>query len=345
MGMRPVDAYPCRMSIEQNRFDPLDDMWWRMGATLNWWDSTLGHPPAWMPDQSEARERLSHRRPLLLRALALIHEHRTATTGQLNQLDPRLPARPDSRFWLDMLAARLIDYGYPFKPDGRTACTPRTIPWMAVRLPTHTQIEPVLEAMGLNPVQIASLGPGPLRGARQYDRHNLICTDLSVRARQAGWHTLGEAYGRFTLLTGDMMAGNGGPDLILMGEQVRVCVELTASANMALESKFRRWDRILAHDTCAATHVVWVNAARTGSLLTTLDAYCQSRGRQHAADISQWREHWTCTDGWQPQPGNPRPADPQWCRATLTRMAAMFGIPSLEDWNLPAGFDTGLLYD
>ncbi|RSX49866.1 hypothetical protein [Bifidobacterium castoris] len=326
-------------------FDPMDDRWWVMGPILNWWDSTLGSSPAWLADEGRAGRLLADRLPLTLRALALIHAHRTCETGQLHRLDARIPGRPHAMFWRSMAALRLIDAGFPMDPDGRARVTPSTAPWMAVRLPVHDRIETRLARLGANPVQIAAVGPGNLRGVRQYDRHNLICTDLSIRARRAGWRTAGEAYGRFDMLTRDPAMGSGGPDLILIGQDARVCVELTASANMGLERKVRRWDRALAHDTCRDTHVVWVNASRTDGILNAVSALCEGRPRQHAAELRAWAETLTAVDGWHPEPGSPPRARHDWARAGLEAMAAGFGFPDLDGWRLPSGFDTGALYD
>ena len=194
-------------------------------------------------------------------------------------------------------------------------------------------------------MQTAAIGPGPLRGARQYDRHNLMCATLSITARHHGWRTVGELYGRFSLLTGDPLAGHGGPDVTLIGEHLRVCVELTASANFSLTGKFARWDRMLAYEACADTHVVWVNAARTDSLLTQLEGLCRQRARHHAADWRVWRDRLETVDGFTPHPGVPRRADGGWARGELARMVSAFGLDGLDGWRIPAMLDPGVLYD
>lgn len=326
-------------------FDPSDDKYWAMGSQLNWWDSTLGYRPAWLTDPTQARQRLQRRLPLVLRALALIHEHRTVETSQLHALDPQLPANPRALIYMDMASMGLVDVGYPLSITGRASSTPGYTPFTAWRLPIHTTIEPVLDQLGCTPMQTAAIGPGPLRGARQYDRHNLMCATLSITARQHGWRTVGELYGRFSLLTGDPLAGHGGPDVTLIGEHLRVCVELTASANFSLTGKFARWDRMLAYEACADTHVVWVNAARTDSLLTQLEGLCRERARHHAADWRVWRDRLETVDGFTPSPGAPRRADGGWAAGELARMVSAFGLDGLDGWRIPAMLDPGVLYD
>lgn len=310
-------------------FDPLDDAWWTAGSSLNWWEPGIGVRPPWLPDAEAASARLRRRLPTVVAALSLAHQYRTCTTGQLNALDPSLPASAAASLWLDMAGCSLIDLGYPMALNGRNAGTPRTAPWMAVRLPTHGRIEKRLEALGCTPVQVASIGPGPLRGARQYDRHNLVCSQLAVEAGRTGWRTAGELYGRFSLMTGDAAMGNGGPDLILFGEGRTLCVELTASANLGLKDKFERWDRVLAHPGSDRLEVWWLDATRgpDDPLLSTLAHLCADRPRQHAAPAAGWVDSL-------PGPGTPsRPSD--WVRATFDRIAVAFGFPASAGWRIP----------
>ena len=164
-----------------------------------------------------------------------------------------------------------------------------------------------MRRLGFTPVDIASLGPGPLRGARQYDRHNLICVSLALTARKAGWRTWGEAYGRFSLMTGDPLMGSGGPDLMLQGETGWCAVELTASAGQTLEEKFRRWDRVLAHPGCPPMDVLWLDASRDHTLLDPLKGLASARPRQHAGSAAVWRDTLACDDGFHKPAGTPPP--------------------------------------
>lgn len=317
-------------------FDALDERWWRAGSSLNWWDCALAEPPSWLPAPEPARAWLMRHPKPLTAALALIRSHRTCETSQLNALDPRLPGDARARLWMSMAACRLIDLGFPLRVDGRTAFGPHTA-WMGVRLPVHREISPELPRLGLSAVEIADIGPGPLRGARQYDRHNLIATGLAVKARSDGWLTAGEAWCRFDRICADPLMGGGGPDLALIGERDLVCVELTASMGQTLEDKFRRWDRVLAHRACDRVSVVWLAAGRgpdNREILKRLGGLCDGRPRQHAADAADWMGRIACVDGWEPEPGSPV-ADDAWMRRDMTRLGRVYGMPAAGDWRLP----------
>lgn len=317
-------------------FDPLDDQWWRAGAHLQWWDNDL-EPPRWLPDRRDAEPDLGKRLDLVIRACALTHSYRTITTRQLHDLDKRIPATPMSGFWLHMIAMGLVEPGFPINPDGLTRFSPTTAPFMAVRLPIHNPIDGILTNLGASPTDLAAIGPGPLRGRRQYDRHNLIATSMALQARSQGWDTVGEAWCRFDLITGDPTAGTGGPDLCLIGEHDLVFVELTASVNQNTPGKITRWKRMLQYERCQHAHVIWL-AAGTGTnpIRKPLDGMVAGLPRMHAGDAKEWRDTGTCDDGWHPDPGIPA-ARPDWMRADLERIGGMLGFDpdTVAGWRLP----------
>ena len=338
-------------------FDPLDPALWPMGADLAWWDSAGqladGLRPSWATDPVVARARL--RRPLVLRALALIHAHRTVTTGQLHRLDARLPARPDSLLWRDMIGLGLVDVGFVMSATGRWRATPAGVRLMGVRLPTHRTVEPILESLGFTPVETLTVGPAPLRGARQYARHNLICTELSCRFRDVGVRTLGEAWCRFDLMFHDFTAGRGGPDLaVLRSDGLAVCVEATASET-GLMDKAARWTRLLDGHPDAAIRVVWLDCSagldRASSVRSKLARLPGAGGRMRVADARRWLDGGlgVLDDGtnvldWD-APGRRR-ADPErWMRRSMGVVAAGFGLDGVaaESWPLPDRLKGGWL--
>lgn len=317
-------------------FDPFDDRHWMTGAKLNWWEHSLAQP-AWTPDPEQAMNRLMKRRDRMLALLAYTHSYRTVETSQLHALDPKLPAHATARLYLDMFAMGLIDLGYPLNAYGITKTSVSTAQWMAVRLPVRDRIERTLERLGCTPVEILTVGPGPLRAARQNDRHNLICASLAIAARQAGWRTFGELYGRFDLLCDDPRMGGGGPDLILIGENETVCVELTASAGQKLDEKFERWNRILNHPNAKRLHVCWLDADRQHSLLVRLDRMSRMHERMHAGKASDWLGGIRCDDGFAPQPGVPPQTPCAWMNRNMDRLASMMlGSAPAHAWRLPA---------
>ena len=189
---------------EAMRFDPFDDRWWVAGSSLNWISADIAYRPKWMPCDG-ATERLRGRRAQVLAAIRLMASYRTLETRQAHRLDPSVPGSPSSAFWLDMLGAGLCEPGFPIAVDGRQAASPYSAAWMAVRLPVHGDILPRLDAFDATPPELATLAPcrepgskdwrPNLRGQRQYDRHNLICTQLACARAAEGWRTLGGGVG------------------------------------------------------------------------------------------------------------------------------------------------------
>lgn len=323
--------------VDDFLFDPLDEQWWAAGTQLAWWDSALANRPAWLPGEVDARRFLMRDRDRMLRVLGLAHSMRTVTTGQLHALDNGLPSKGTAGLYLSMASVGLLDLGFPIPVDGRIGVAPRFAPFTAVRLPAHRTLTPSdVIPYGLNPVEAASIGPAPWRGTRQYDRHNLICSQLAIVLRAQGYGTAGDGWGRFDLMTHDPLAGRGGPDLELFGQHL-TCIELTASTNIQLEAKFRRWDRILAHDGMQDTHVVWLAAGRgdNTAILKRLTNGCTERARQHAADTRDWLQgNLTTHDGYTPQPPTTHPDPGGWMHDTMRTLGQRLGFPNADNWRL-----------
>lgn len=314
-------------------FNPFDSKLWQAGSSLNWWDSALNpDPPFYASERSEAERRFTAHMETYVALLRLIHQYRTATTNQLHDLDPRAPQRADALTWMDLLALGLIDVGYPINVGGGQAVTPRYAPFMAVRLPKHRRIERDLRQLGVPPMWMASFAPGSLRGMRQYDRHNLICTRLAIAANDKGYATLGEAWGRFDLICHDKAMGMGGPDLIVFSQTID-CVELTASANQALQAKFDRWARVLAHPGCERVHVTWLAADPDDGLLSPLTGLSATYPRMHAGLARDWADTLRAGDGHGPH--GTAPAQPGWMRGDMDRVARAMGFASSAGWRMP----------
>lgn len=324
-------------------FDPMDERWWRRGADLAWWDSALGLPPAWLPERDEARAFLERNRTRMLRAVGLLMSYRTLTTEQAHRFDKSLPASPEGGLWTAMAALGLIDLGWPTSPDGRIAVHPRKCPFMAVRVTRLRDVSADLRhGWGFTPVELASVGPTPWRGARQYDRHNLITTEIALTARAQGWTTAGEMWNRFQIVTGDDSEENrhrnAGSDLALIGERVTVCVETCASVERELGEKMDRWDDQLAKAGMNHVHVVWLEAGRgenVGTIRRGIDRLCADRPRHHAGAARDWLDgRLACADGFAPAPGH-APDPSGWMRRDLRRIGSALGFPNADRWRLP----------
>lgn len=271
-------------------FDPTDPQWFPMDTEFAWWDSTHTETPPWFTTPGTAVRRLTHD-TRWLRTLALTHSYRTITTDQLHRLDTGLPARPDALLYRDLATMRLVDLGWPKTVNGRWQATPNTARLMALRLPKFHDITGTLTTLGVDPFTIGRLGPRPLRGIRQYDRHNLICTELACRFHARGTRTLGEAWGRFDMLFHDPQAGRGGPDLnILRGDGLVICVEATASTT-GIRDKINRWNHLLDLHPRAGIIVCWLDCApvsQRSNIHGALTRIPNTTGRMKLADARQW---------------------------------------------------------
>lgn len=314
-------------------FNPCDEQWWQGSEELNWWHSALAASPRWLPSMEESQQFLTANNHKLLQALTLIRSMRTVESSQLHEFNPLLPARPQSTLYLSMAAQRLIDMGFPARVDGKATSNPYTSGFTAFRLPRYKPIQrKQLLTYGLNPVEIMSIGNGPLSAARQADRHNLIAMNITVLAKQAGWLTAGEAWCRFDQITLDPLMGGGGPDAAFIGETGITFLELTASTNQGLEKKFQRWDRVLAYPGCERMHVLWLEAGRRdpGTIRNKLTNLCKERPRQHADTITDWTPNRIT---WM-QPGTP--VNPSgWVHDDLEQIGNMLGFDHAGSWRLP----------
>ncbi|MDU4040125.1 MAG: hypothetical protein E7H36_10165 [Bifidobacterium dentium] len=241
----------------------------------------------------------------MLAAIRLMASYRTLETRQAHRLDPSVPGSPSSAFWLDMLGAGLCEPGFPIAVDGRQAASPYSAAWMAVRLPVHGDILPRLDAFDATPPELATLAPcrepgskdwrPNLRGQRQYDRHNLICTQLACARAAEGWRTLGES----------------------------------------LAGKFDRWERVLRHPGTKRVHVIWLAAARSDTgIPSRLAALSAPRRHQHWAAAEDWLSEPTCADGYAPEPGAP-PEPYDWMAADMDRVGDALGLPHAGSWRRP----------
>lgn len=105
------------------------------------------------------------------------------------------------------------------------------------------------------PEWVSVTGGYPWNGGGQYDRHNLLATELGLRA--AEYLDIGTVLGE-KFSTVDLLAGTGlgktvkKPDnrradgTIVRKDGMRIAFELTATASKAFENKVRRWAQIIS---------------------------------------------------------------------------------------------------
>lgn len=124
------------------------------------------------------------------------------------------------------------------------------------------------------PEWLSVTGSYPWKAGGQYDRHNVLSTELALRASE--FLPIGTILGE-KFSTVDLLAGSGlgkkvkKPDnrsadgTIVRSDGMRVAFELTASATKGFESKIRRWAQVISErplETSGLT-VVFVAAPHT----------------------------------------------------------------------------------
>ncbi|MGC0252619.1 hypothetical protein [Pseudactinotalea sp. Z1748] len=240
------------------RLDPYWDGLWKSGALASWVssesvkrqaESGLGRIPAHLDiDPDEAFESFTSawvwRRKL--EVLGMVNAWRTMTDQQLAALvgAPSLAGRSgllDTAF-----AAGLLDHGSFVGSMGQAHPASHTRLLRPSALDTYTRrLLPLLTY----PEQVMVTGGRRLRVGGQYDRHNLLTTELALRVAEfcdVG-AVMGETYASLDLLLGtglgrEEIKGNPAADAaFIRPDGMRVAIELTASITGHFKDKVRRW--------------------------------------------------------------------------------------------------------
>lgn len=248
-----------------NRIDPYWDPLWAPGSTSLWatgnlvrarMEQGLGRTRVRkvMPDEEAMRILTSNRgRADRHAAWGVLQSWRTTSAEQLAALS-------GSRYFLDpsysqidaSFALGLVDVGVFANYAARFAGANR----YSLYRPSNTDsfakwIEPTLTC----PELLSITAGQPWSGGGQYDRHNLLATELGLRA--AEYLSIGAVMGE-QLSSVDLLVGSGlGKKLpkthnrradgtIIREDGMRIAYELTATASASFESKVRRWAELLA---------------------------------------------------------------------------------------------------
>lgn len=249
-----------------NRFDPYWDGLWAQGTSAVWMDHAratrqvaagLGRLPAQMTADPETAldNRLTDReREGTLDVLGVMDTWRTATAQQLAAItgDRRI-ATGSSRIMREMFACGLTDVGN--LSNGLLASASAS----STRLyrPSRTRVfdEKVRDAITY-PEWVSVTGGTDFESGRQFDRHNLLATEVGLRfAEYTDAATLlGEKLSSFELLghtgigfpTPDRFYQRSGDIVIVREDGARIVIELTASRSSDFGEKVRRWARLLS---------------------------------------------------------------------------------------------------
>lgn len=188
-----------------------------------------------------------------LAAWGALDSWRTVSAEQLAAITgSRLFLNPASSNIAASVSLELIDVGLYSSPLAAGSALDRN----CLYRPSNTETFDKLIAPELTwPEWISVTGGYPWSGGGQYDRHNVLSTELALRA--AEYLPIGAVLGE-KFSTVDLLAGTGlgkkvkNPDnrradgTIVRSDGMRIAYEITATASKSLENKVRRWAQIIS---------------------------------------------------------------------------------------------------
>lgn len=261
---------PVRSGV---RLDPYWAGIWTVGSTARWRSlSTMrrrealglavrkAQERAW--SQQEAIEQiLAARRQRRLAHVAAVNLWRTMTTEQLAAMTGTVTLARRRSLEVDLLfAAGLVQKGRFVLDDAKGRRAPGLLrPDPMTRLEPFTSRLSYREWVGLTAGQ-------PWRWGSQFDRHNLIATELALRvAEHCGVAAVfGEALAALDVLTRSgepALAARAADAVLVRRDGLRIALEVTAHAGVTFAGKVSRWARTLAQDRSGSLVVVFVDAA------------------------------------------------------------------------------------
>jgi hypothetical protein len=262
-GLRFADmpsACPDETVSAASRFDPYWDGLWQSGSQASWVskttadrqsDSGLAAVPRFLDtDVDIAWDRMwsPSRLPLRLRVLGALDMWRTASAEQLAAITG-IPSIASGRSLVmaELFTLGLVDAGVFTSLLRATATTRRSTAYR----PSATEVfRSRLTQQLTYPEWVAVTGGLPFSSTGQYDRHNLLGTELALRV--AEWceigTTLGEKHSTVDLLTGSGLtrASIGGTTraadaTFVRTDGARIAIEVTASTGDRFTAKVRKW--------------------------------------------------------------------------------------------------------
>ena len=268
------------------RLDPFWDGVWTNGSSAVWVSAELaerqvaaglGVLPAHLSmTQDEALRVLSSARSrgARLSALGAVDQWRTLSAEQLAAMSgwPSL-ASSRSEVLAAAFTAGVLDVGEFANPLRRGAAAGRA---RLVRPTRSLNFVELLEPTMSYQEWVSVTGGSPWDFRRQYDRHNLLSTELGLRVAEfcEVGTVLGEKLSTADLLTWSGLGRAGEcPDkraadlTVVRADGLRVAVEVTASAGADFAGKVRRWAQALASNSLAASGLVvlFLEAAPPGN--------------------------------------------------------------------------------
>lgn len=247
-----------------NRTDPYWDQLWAPGSQAQWFTGNMARHRSAAKKTRTRKDRAAEQdeairlltsgrgRKERLAAWAVIDSWRTVTAEQLAAFTgSTLLLDPDYSSIAASFALNVLDLGSYSHPLARLTGNTGIVYRPSASDAFDRHITPTLTW----PEWASVTGGMPWSAGGQYDRHNVLSTELALRAAEylPIGTVLGEKFATVDLLCG---AGLGkamkSPDnrradgVIVRGDGMRIAYELTATASKGFENKVRRWAKLLS---------------------------------------------------------------------------------------------------
>ncbi|OCI32916.1 hypothetical protein [Oerskovia enterophila] len=313
---------PDGMFGARERLDPYWDGLWVQGSLASWATRTdveamntagLVNAPAWMladRDQAVARVREDDRlRDRRINMLSAVNAWRTLTAEQLVAMTGDLglanwSERAYNKIVADSFNAHLVDLGRFIAPVGASAGSSNA---QLIRTTRSEVFDKDIAPHLTYTEHVRVTGGSGWKSAGQYDRHNVLATELGLRVSELCGAEVGAVLGELNCPVSLLSStSNGGPgedmmgktaDLaVIRGDGARLAVEVTASVSGSFTTKVNRWAKALANSPWDLTGLMVVFVVAPPVARTSR----QSVEREVRAAVSNAVKHFpgTARTGW-----------------------------------------------
>lgn len=254
-----------------NRFDPYWDGVWSFGSSAQWLNRVevdrrvsaglMRLPSGLRPVREGVAEGRMFAGGSLGRKLGVLSVADLWRTATVEQVSGLLGVGVDrlggERVLGDLWSLGLVDYGFP---QGLLVGNDFLGSRFRMVRPSRSNVFERLVAPGLSGPELVSVTGGlPFMSGGQYDRHNVLATELGLRV--AEFTDVSAVVGEKLSLAGSLAYDSVGlpnpfPSSLQRGDLtfvrpdgLRVVVEVTASLSAGFDKKVERWARILSRDS------------------------------------------------------------------------------------------------
>ncbi len=257
------------------RFDPYWGGMWSGGSSATWVSHGLARlqhasglgafPDEMVADRGEALDRFMHQASKStytlndrLSFLGVVHGWRTCNAQQVAAMIGNASlAKPTSKVATAAFASGLVDLAAPSLLRRGPVFGPESL-----YRPGRVEAFESLNERLTWAEWLSVTGGQAWTSGGQFDRHNLLATELGLRLAEYTevGTVLGERFSTVDLLTGsgvgraEVRGDRRTADMVVVrGDGMRVAVEVTATVSPYFDSKVERWARLLAESPFPAT--------------------------------------------------------------------------------------------